>query len=477
MKVYSIEEWHDGLVNGTIDVSLYYQQLQKETYFQQKRLNALTTICFQNPPQNLSSDSLLTGVPYVLKDNICTCRIPTTASSRMLEDFIPVYDAHVVQLLKQENACLIGKASMDELSMGSTNMTALTGPVYNPWDTRRIAGGSSGGSASLVASGLATFALGTDTGDSIRRPAGFCGVVGMKPTWGLISRYGIIPYAASLDTVGVLTRSVQDLSIVLEKIAGHDFHDMTSSRLPVPHYRYNLSLDISYLKVAVIQNVVDKLKDHRIQTLFQNCVSLLKNAGASVHEISFSQTYLEAIFPVYQIIANGEATSHHACLDGIKYGFQSQGQNLEEMVIRTRSQGFHQSIQQRFILGALALKQENQKRMFQKAQKVRRLIVEEIQNILQTYDIVMVPSGEGIAPLIEEAQSQSHTLVDDYLIIANLAGLPSLTLPCGFVDDMPVAVNLMGRCFDEQTVLNCAYALESMMPYCQQYAKGERDDV
>ena len=477
MKVYSIEQWHDGLLNGTIDVSLYYQQLQKEALFQQKRLNALTTICFQTPPQDLIFNSLLAGVPYVLKDNICTYQIPTTASSRMLKDFIPVYDAHVVQRLKQENACLIGKASMDELSMGSTNMTALTGPVYNPWDTKRIAGGSSGGSASLVASGLVPFALGTDTGDSIRRPAGFCGVIGMKPTWGLISRYGIIPYAASLDAVGVLTRSVQDLSIVLEKIAGYDFHDMTSSRLSIPHYRQNLSLDISNVKVAIIQNIVDILEDDRIKTLFQNCVSLLKKAGATVHNITFSQTYLEAIFPVYQIIANSEATSHHASLDGIKYGFQSQGQNLEEMIVHTRSQGFHPNIQQRFILGSLALKQENQEKMFKKAQKVRRLIVEDIQKILKTYDIVMIPNGDGIAPLIEEAKSQSHTLVDDFLIIANLAGLPSLTLPCGFVDDMPVAVNLMGRCFDEQTVLNCAYTLESMMPYCRQYAKGEQNDV
>ena len=473
MKVYSIEELHLGFIDQTIDISSYYQELYQETIFQQNRCHAFVTITNQIEKKEISRDLLLDGIPYVLKDNICTHNIYTTASSRMLQDYLPLYDAHVVQLLKQSGACLIGKASMDELGMGSTNMTALTGPVYNPWDIRRIAGGSSGGCAAIVASGLVPFAIGSDTGDSIRRPAGFCGIVGMKPTWGRISRYGLIPYATSLDTLGAMTRSVKDMAIVLEKIAGHDQHDMTSSRVEVPQYKQCLSLDISNLKIAVIRNVYERLEDTRIKDIFKSCVSLLKKSGATIYEIDFPENYLQVLYPVYHIIANGEATSHHACLDGIKYGFQDKGKTIEELIVNTRTHGFHPHTKQRFILGALALKQENQNKMFRKAQKVRRLIVEEVQKIFRDYDIIIVPNGEGIVPLVDEAQDLSHTIVDDFLIMANLAGIPSLTLPCGFVDGMPVAIGIMGRCFDEQTVLNCAYALESQMPYRHQYAKGE----
>ncbi len=208
-----------------------------------------------------------------------------------------------------------------------------------------------------------------------------------------------------------------------------------------------------------------------------NCVSIFKTLGATIHEVEFPDTYLQALSPVYQIIANGEATSQHACLDGIKYGLQKQGENIDDMIIRTRSQGFHQNIQQRFILGSLALKQENQEKMFRKAQQVRRLIVSSIQDLYRHYDIILTPNGEGIAPFLNEAKQVEYTLVDDFLIVANLAGLPSLTLPCGFVDHMPVAIHIMGRCFEEQTVLNCAYALEKSLSFSQQYCQKEIQHV
>lgn len=473
MKVYSIEDLHDGFIHQTIDISQYYQELFLEAQYQQKRLNAFTTMTLHQPEITVKKDSLLSGIPYVLKDNFNTKGIYTTASSHMLENYIPVYDAHIVKSLKKVQACLIGKASMDELGMGATNMTALTGPVYNPWNTQRIAGGSSGGCAALVACGLVPFAIGSDTGDSIRRPAGFCGIVGMKPTWGRISRYGLIPYAASLDTVGIMARSVKDVAIVLENIAGYDQYDMTSSLLAVPDYKNKLSCDISHFKIAVIKNIYEKLEDFRIKEIFQENISLLKKQGATINEINFPEKYLEVLSSVYQIIANSEATSHHACLDGIKYGLQKSGENIDEMIIRSRTEGFHQNTQYRFILGAFALKQENQEKMFRKAQKVRRLIVEEVQNIFRDYDLILVPNGHGIAPFVEEVVNQSNTLVDDFLIVANLAGIPSLTLPCGFVDGMPVAINIMGRCFEEQTVFNCAYALEKILTYCHQYFRGE----
>lgn len=480
MNVYSIEELHQGFKTGQILPENYYQEIWHEAQYQQKRLNAFALMTFDKAQQDLKHaqfQNILSGIPYVLKDNFNTKGIYTTASSRMLADYLPVYNAHIVDLLEKAECCLIGKASMDELGMGTMNMTALTGPVLNPWNIQRVAGGSSGGCAALVGSGVVPFAIGSDTGDSIRRPAGFCGIVGMKPTWGLISRYGLIPYAASLDTVGAMTRSVKDMSIVLENIAGYDEHDMTSCTKKVPSYYQFLSSDISHLKIAVIKNVYERLTDSRIKEKFMNCVSIFKRLGATIHEVEFPDTYLQALSPVYQIIANGEATSQHACLDGIKYGLQKQGKNIDDMIIRTRSQGFHQSIQQRFILGSLALKQENQEKMFRKAQQVRRLIVNSIQDLYRHYDIILTPNGEEIAPFMDEAKQVEYTLVDDFLIVANLAGLPSLTLPCGFVDHMPVAIHIMGRCFEEQTVLNCAYALEKSLSFSQQYCQKEIQHV
>lgn len=480
MKVYSIESLHDAFQSGKVEPKDYYQQIYKEAQFQQKRLNAFAYTTFGKAEKDLKNadfQNILSGIPYVLKDNLCTQNIYTTASSRMLEDYIPTYNAHVVDLLERQGCCLIGKSSMDELGMGFTNMTALTGPVYNPWDVSRIAGGSSGGSAALVASGLIPFALGSDTGDSIRRPAGYCGVVGMKPTWGRVSRYGLIPYASSLDTIGALTRNVRDMAIVMENISGHDHRDMTSSFQSVPRYFHHLSLDISHLKIAFFKNIYDSLTDLQMKKIFDDMVVLLKQQGAKVDEIDFPERYLKSLVPVYNIIANGESTSNHACLDGIKYGMREDEKSIEDIVIQSRSRGFTKSTQQRFILGMLVLKEENQEKMFRKSQKVRRLIVEELNHIFQHYDLIISLNSDSIAPHIQDAMKKSSSLVDAQLLLANLAGLPSLTLPCGFVDDMPVAINLTGRLFEEQTVLNCAYALENVLPFKNQYVRGDHFEI
>ncbi len=477
MVQYSIEELHALLISGQIHFKEYYEELFKEIEYQQNRLNAFVTITKNEAILGLKKKdfvNMLSGIPYVLKDNYSTKGIKTTASSRMLENYIPVYNAHVVDLLNKQGACLVGKASMDEFAMGSTNQTALTGSVYNPWDRTRIAGGSSGGSAALVASGVVPFSLGSDTGDSIRKPAGFCGVVGFKPTWGRISRYGVIPYASSLDHVGAFTRNVRDMAIVMETLAGHDERDMTSSIKEVPQYLDCLDENIKGIRIAVLKTVSDEVENSIIQDNFNRVINVLEELGAIVENITMPIELLKAVLPTYTILANSEATSNLACLDGIKYGRRRDGKTIEDTIIHSRTHGFSHQIKSRLILGNLALAYENQERMFMKAQKVRRLIVEELNKIYQSYDIILTPNSGIIAPKVKQVDNQytyESTILENHLILGNLAGLPSLSLPSGFVDGMPIAVHLMGRIFEEQTVLNVAYALENILGLKNQYSR------
>lgn len=480
MKVMSIEELHQKLVNHEIDVKEYYQELFEEVDFQQKRLNAFVTVTKDEALKNIENldvkeNEILKGIPGVFKDNYNTEGIKTTASSKMLEDYVPVYNATVVDKLYEAGISLIGKSSMDELAMGGTNKSALTGPVFNPWDSSRIAGGSSGGSAALVGSGVVPFALGSDTGDSIRKPAGFCGVVGFKPTWGRISRFGVIPYASSLDHVGAFTRNVRDMAIVTEALAGRDDRDMTSSNLPVPHYLENLTSDIKGMKIAVLTTVSDEIRNKDIKENFEHVIATLKGLGAEVGEVTIPQYLARAILPTYTIIANSEATSNHSCLDGIKYGDRQPGSSTDEVMINSRTDGFGAHIKRRFILGNLALATENQERMFRKAQRVRRLIVEELNKIYSEYDIILTPNSGSVAPKLDEANddrlSDEYIILENHLALGNFAGTPSISIPSGFSDKMPIAVNLMGRVFEEQTVLNAAYALEQALGFANQYSR------
>lgn len=480
MKVMSIEELHQKLVNHEIDVKEYYQELFEEVDFQQKRLNAFVTVTKDEALKNIENldvkeNEILKGIPGVFKDNYNTKGIKTTASSKMLEDYVPVYNATVVDKLYEAGISLIGKSSMDELAMGGTNKSALTGPVFNPWDSSRIAGGSSGGSAALVGSGVVPFALGSDTGDSIRKPAGFCGVVGFKPTWGRISRFGVIPYASSLDHVGAFTRNVRDMAIVTEALAGRDDRDMTSSNLPVPHYLENLTNDIKGMKIAVLTTVSDEIRNKDIKENFEHVIATLKELGAEVGEVTIPQYLARAILPTYTIIANSEATSNHSCLDGIKYGDRQPGSSTDEVMINSRTDGFGAHIKRRFILGNLALATENQERMFRKAQRVRRLIVEELNKIYSEYDIILTPNSGSVAPKLDEANddrlSDEYIILENHLALGNFAGTPSISIPSGFSDKMPIAVNLMGRVFEEQTVLNAAYALEQALGFANQYSR------
>lgn len=484
MEAKTIEQLHQLLISDNFDKEAYYQELFQEVEKQQQRLNLFVTITKEKALEqlanaNIKEDNLLAGIPGVLKDNYNTKGIKTTASSRMLENYVPVYSASVVEKLFDANMCLVAKASMDELAMGGTNKSALTGPVLNPWDTTRISGGSSGGSAASVACGVVPFALGSDTGDSIRKPAGYCGIVGFKPTWGRISRYGVIPYASSLDTVGAFTRNVRDMAIVIETLAGRDDRDMTSSYLEVPAYLDNLNEDIKGLKIAVLKSVVDEISNQEIKKNFEDTVTKLKELGAIVEEVEMDITLLKAILPTYKIIANSEATSNHSCLDGIKYGDFQIADSTDEVMIASRTHGFGDHIKRRFILGNLALATENQEKMFRQAQRVRRLIVEELNRVYQEYDIILTPNAGTIAPKEIEANasddvtSSEYVILENHLALGNFAGTPSLTLPTGFVEDMPIAVNLMGRIFEEQTVLNVSYALENVLTFKNQYKRED----
>ncbi len=478
----TIVELHELLKNKKIDIKDYYNQLFEDSKYVQGRLNVFVTITKDEVLNALDhfefdENNYLSGIPFVAKDNFSTKGIKTTASSRMLENYVPIYNAHVIDMLNEKGCMMIGKASMDELAMGGTNKSALTGPVGNPYDPTRIAGGSSGGSAAIVGSGLVPFTLGSDTGDSIRKPAGFCGVVGFKPTWGRISRYGVIPYASSLDHVGVFTRSVEDMAIVIEAVSGRDDRDMTSSYREVEPYFSNLTTNVQDKKIAVIKNIYDQISNVEIKANVDRVIEIYKNMGCTVDFVEFDQILLKALLPTYTIIANSEATSNHACLDGVKYGTRVDAPSPDEIMIASRTNGFGSHIKRRFILGNLALATQNQEKMFRKAQRVRRLIVVELNKIYENYDLVLSPTSGQIASKIENQDedrlTDEYLILENHLVLGNFAGTPSLTLPSGFVEGMPIGINLMGRLFEEQTVLNAAFALEKELGLKNKFEKGE----
>ncbi len=405
------------------------------------------------------------GIAIALKDNVSTKGVLTTASCKILDNYVPVYNATIVDKLEANGFVTVCKASMDELAMGGTNLTALTGPVKNPYDLTRISGGSSGGSAVLVASGALSCAIGSDTGDSIRKPASFCGVVGVKPTYGRISRYGIIPYASSLDHVGYFTTCIDDATKLLEVLAGRDDKDMTSSCLPVPNYSNLCNGDVKGKKILVFKNVVDAISNEEVKKCFSKVIDNLKQDGAIVKEVYFNETLMKAILPTYYIIANAEATANHSNLDGINFGQRVDGKSIEEIMINSRSAGFGPWIKKRFIIGSYALFEENQDRILKKAHKIRRLIVDEVMKELKEADILIAPAAPGIAPKIEgtstDELSEEYLVADNHMVIENFAGLPSLTLPMGFVDNMPVGVNVSANPFKEDVMFNVAKAIEN----------------
>lgn len=453
-----------------VDPNVTCHQVLDDMKASQNDLNAVVTFCEIDKQledlKDIKKDAPFYGVPIALKDNVNTKGIRTTASSRILNNYVPVYDATIVKKLKAAGAITVAKTSMDELGMGGTNLNAYTGKVNNPYDTTRISGGSSGGSAAVVAAGLVPFAIGTDTGDSIRKPASYCGVVGVKPTYGRISRYGIIPYASSLDHVGYFTTNVKDAAKALEVLAGRDDLDMTTSSKEVEAYASLLNGDIKGKKIGIISNVQNAIQDEAIKQTFNELMEKLKAKGAIVEEVVFDDRYMTALLPTYYVISNAEATANHSNLDGIRFGMREEGNNLEEIMIHSRTKGFSSEVRKRFVIGSYSLFVENQEKLFRKAQKVRRVIVDAIKEKLNEYDVLVASAAGSVAPHPEDSYgeklSATYLVAENHMLLGNFSGYPSMTLPYALIDKLPVGINILARPFEETTMFDVAKAIEDV---------------
>ena len=412
-------------------------------------------------------DNLFWGIPYLAKDNFSTKGIPTTASSNVLNGYKPLFDATVIARLKEKKAVLIGKTTLDELAMGGTGTTGHLGITYNPYDPEHehMMGGSSCGSAAAVAAGVVPFALGSDTGDSVRKPASYGGLVGMKPTWGRISRYGLFPFAPSLDHVGYFTRYAEDAAALLDLFAGRDVNDSTSSVKPVGHYLEAANAAPTLKRVAVIDDIIESVNDPVIRKAFDDSLVQLEAQGYEINHVTFGKELLESIYATYIVISCAEATSNDANLDGIKFGPFYGGKTYQEVMSTSRTKGFSELIKRRFVIGSFCLMRENQDVLFLRAQKNRAKIVERTNQILAENDFIYVPAAPTVAPVFGAASdklSDEYLIADNHLALGNFAGLPSITMPLGFKDGLPFGVNFMARAFEEEQLFAMANAFETL---------------
>ena len=399
----------------------------------------------------------LFGVPVGIKDNILTKGITTTAASKMLENFTPIYDATVVKKLQDENSVSLGKLNLDEFAMGATTETSYFKKTTNAWNSKLVPGGSSGGSAAAVAAGFVPAALGTDTGGSIRQPASFNGVVGMKPTYGRVSRFGGIAFGSSFDAIGPITRTVKDNAILLDVLSGVDEFDGTSADEEV-NVLENVDNDIKGLKIAVVKEFMTDDVNAEVRESVEKAVETFKSLGAEVEEISID--HLDKVISIYEIVSSSEAFSNLARFDGIRFGYRAEAENLEDLYKKTRGEGFGEEVKRRIILGTYMLQAGHFEEYFEQAQKVRRLIIEQFADVFSKYDLVLGPTTA--APAHEFEKPDDNVWMTDVLTIpANLAGLPALSLPCGLTEDnRPIGLQLIGNHFEEGKIYNAAYKFE-----------------
>ena len=416
---------------------------------------------------SFEEDNPLYGIPYVAKDNFSTKGIETTASSNVLNGYVPLFDATVIKKLADRKCVMMGKSTLDELAMGGTGTTGHKGITYNPYDPshERMVGGSSCGSAASMADGEAVFALGSDTGDSVRKPASLAGLVGFKPTWGRISRYGLFPFAPSLDHVGYFTHYVEDAAILLNALAGHDEMDFTSSYVLTEDYAAHLHDGLKGRKLAVIKEIFDSVDDQFNKQKFLALVEKIKQAGAEVSYVEFGEELLRSIYATYIVISCAEATSNDANLDGIKFGPYYGGNSYQEVMMNARTKGFSELIKRRFVIGSFALMKENQEDLFLRAQRNRAKIVEKTNEILAACDAILVPAAPSIAAEFAQSSdklSSEYLIADNHLALGNFAGLPSISLPLALENGMPLGINLMSKAFTEATLLSLAQAVEGI---------------
>jgi aspartyl-tRNA(Asn)/glutamyl-tRNA(Gln) amidotransferase subunit A len=402
----------------------------------------------------------LTGIPIALKDVLCTVDAPTTAASKILEGYRSPYDATVVRKLREQGAVFVGKANTDEFAMGSSTENSAYHTTKNPWDTAKVPGGSSGGPAASVAAGEAIASLGTDTGGSIRQPAGFCGVVGLKPTYSRVSRYGLIAFGSSLDQIGPFTRTVEDAAIVLEAIAGHDPYDSTSSKEPVPSFRAQLRTDLKGVRIGVAAEYSVSGMETGVETAVAAAIDQLAALGAELVPVSLPHT--KYALASYYITAPAEASANLARFDGVRYGLSVPASSLREMYEQTRGQGFGPEVKRRIMLGTYALSSGYYDAYYLKAQKVRTLIKRDFEDAFAKVDAIVAPTSPTVAFPIGARSDDPYAmyLADVFTIPANMAGIPGIAIPCGFSEGLPVSLQILGPAFGESTVLGVAHAYE-----------------
>ena len=413
----------------------------------------------------------LAGIPIGIKDNICTKGIKTTCASKMLEDFISPYNATVMEKINDENMILLGKLNMDEFAMGGSTEHSYFKKTRNPWDLNRVPGGSSGGSASAVAAGMVPWALGSDTGGSIRQPASFCGVVGLKPTYGLVSRYGLVAFASSLDQIGPITKDVKDSAILLNIIAGHDKKDTTSVNIEKKDYVKALKNDVKGLKIGVPKEFLAEGTQPEVKGKIEEAIQIYKELGAVVEEISLDVAKYS--LATYYIIACAEASSNLGRFDGIRYGYRAKDyKDLNELFVKSRSEGFGDEVKRRIMLGTYVLSSGYYDAYYKKAQKVRSLVMNEFNKAFQKYDVLLTPTSPTVAFKIGEKTSNplEMYLSDICTVSVNIAGLPGISIPCGVdSNNMPIGMQLIGNKFQEETILNAAYTFEQKLKFREKY--------
>ena len=406
-------------------------------------------------------DNILFGIPVAIKDNIVTKGLRTTAASHILDDFDPIYDAEVIKRIKDKHMIIVGKTNMDEFAMGSTGETSYFGNTLNPWNHSMVPGGSSSGSAASVSERLVPISLGTDTGGSIRQPSSFCGVVGLKPTYGRVSRYGLIAFASSLDQIGPITRNVYENALMLNVIAGSDDKDMTSSREEVKDYTSLIGSDIKGMRIAIPNFYMSDTIDAEVRSKVSSVIDLLKNNGCVVDFVDMK--YVSSAIPLYQVIALGEASSNLARYDGVRYGYQAKEfNNIEQLYKMTRYEGFGREVKRRLMIGSYILSGKNADKYYKKALIVRKKLTDEFKDIFTKYDLIIGPTNTNVAyPIGTKADDALKSFYDDLLTIpVNMAGLPAMSIPVGFKNGLPVGMHIIGNYFKEEVIYQLGSFIE-----------------
>jgi aspartyl-tRNA(Asn)/glutamyl-tRNA(Gln) amidotransferase subunit A len=416
-----------------------------------------------------SSTAALSGIPIAIKDNLCVKGLQTSCGSRILGDYYPPYNATVIERLLAAGAVVVGKTNCDEFAMGSSNENSAFGPVKNPWDSLRVPGGSSGGSAAAVAAGIVPVALGSDTGGSVRQPASLCGVVGLKPTYGRNSRYGLVAFASSLDQVGVFGRSTSDVARILQIIAGRDPHDATTADVPVPNYPAELTNNVKGARIGFPKSLFGEGLDSEVRASVKAVVEVYRELGAEIVEIELP--HAQSSIAVYYIIATAEASSNLARFDGVRYGFRAEdAPELRQMYRKTREEGFGPEVKRRIMLGTYVLSAGYYDAYYRKAQQVRALLKEDFRKAFESCDAIITPTSPTPAFLIGEKVDNplAMYLNDIYTVTANLAGVPGLNVPCGLSSNrLPIGFQLLGAYWSESTLLNLGHAYETARPFTE----------